>query len=140
MPPEMGNTLMRQHSCFGAKITESTRWGKIVVAIQTPEVTKMDAVRGALKKLGRKASPQDIRVFIRSEFNVAMEPTLISNYKSHLIRKARRRRLKTRGQAAAVTPAPATGGFSLDDIQAVRQVVQQIGADKVQELVAVLAK
>jgi hypothetical protein len=107
---------------------------------RTPEVTKMDAVRGALKKLGRKASPQDIRVFIRSEFNVAMEPTLISNYKSHLLRKARRRGRKMGRQAAAAVPAPATGGFSLDDIQAVREVIEQIGANKVQELAAVLAK
>jgi hypothetical protein len=79
-------------------------------------------------------------VFIRSEFNVAMEPTLISNYKSHLLRKARRRGRKMGRQAAAAVPAPATGGFSLGDIQAVRQVIEQIGANKVQELAAVLAK
>jgi hypothetical protein len=70
-----------------------------------------------------------------------MEPTLISNYKSHLlIRRARRRRRQMRRQAAAAVPAPATSGFSLGDIQAVRQVIQQIGADKVQDLAAVFAK
>ena len=105
-----------------------------------PAISKMDAVRSALKKLGRKAKPQDIQSFIKSEFNVDMEPTLISNYKSHLLRKARKRRLKMHRQAAAAAPPPATGGFSLGDIQAVRQVIEQIGADKVQELVAVLGK
>jgi hypothetical protein len=105
-----------------------------------PAISKMDAVRGALKKLGRKAKPQDIQAFIRSEFHVAMEPMLISNYKSHLIRKAHRRRMKMRRQAAAVAHAPVIGAFSLGDIQAVKQVVRQIGAEKVQELAAVLAK
>jgi hypothetical protein len=103
-------------------------------------VSKMDAVRGALRKLGRKAKPQEIQSFIKSEFNVEMGPTLISNYKSHLFRKARKRRRKMRKQAAAAAPAPVAGEFSIRDIQTVRQVVEQIGADKVQELAAVLAK
>jgi hypothetical protein len=110
------------------------------VAPREAGVSKMDAVRGALKKLGRKAKPQDIQVFIRSEFNVDMEPLLISNYKSHLIRKAAKRRRKMLKSAVAAAPAPVAGGYSLGDIQAVRQVIQQIGADKVQELAAVLAK
>jgi hypothetical protein len=45
---------------------------------QGPTISKMDAVRGALRKLGRGAKPQDIQSFIKSEFHVEMEPTLIS--------------------------------------------------------------
>jgi hypothetical protein len=65
-------------------------------------------------------------------------------------KKPRRRKAAHRAAPAAVaaartTPAPApksssTGGISLEDIRAVKGLVDRIGADKVQELAGMLSR
>ena len=105
----------------------------------------MEAVRRAVDTLGKKAKPQEILSFIKSNFQVKMEPTLISNYKSSLYRKGagRSRVIRKPARAAAPSAAPseaAPSGFSIDEIQQVKQVVEKIGADKVQQLAKVLAR
>jgi hypothetical protein len=50
---------------------------------------------------------------------------------------------KAKGRAAAAAPAstaPSAGGISLDDIKAVRRLVDKLGSEKVRELVQVLAR
>jgi hypothetical protein len=61
-------------------------------------------------------------------------------------RKRRRGRVKStspEAPAAGATPAPkapARGGISLDDVRALKGLVDRMGADKVQELAGVLSK
>jgi hypothetical protein len=103
-------------------------------------MTKMDAVRRALDALGKKALPKEIQKHIRDNYGVQMEPAMISNYKSSLKggnKSALLRRSTTRPRTAA---ANSTGGFSMKDIEAVKQVVDKIGANKVQQLAEVLGK
>jgi hypothetical protein len=60
-------------------------------------------------------------------------------------KKKRRKPTRRAASAARTTPAPAptaasTGGVSLEDIQAVKELVGKIGADRVQELAGVLSR
>jgi len=100
-------------------------------------MSKMDAVRRALDELGRHAMPRDIQKHIRAKFGVQMEPAMISNYKSSLKggKSALIRRSAGRPRAAAPT-----GSITVADIRAVKEVVNKIGADKVQQLAQVLGK
>jgi hypothetical protein len=101
-------------------------------------MTKMEAVRRALAELGNDAMPLEIRKLIKSKLGIDMDPNMISSYKSSLTKKVT-------GQSAVIRKpggrtAAATGGFSLEDIQAVKEVVARVGADKVRELAEVLSK
>jgi hypothetical protein len=108
-------------------------------------ISKMEAVRRALSKLGRDAKPSAIQDFIRSQFQIHMETNMISNYKSHLSKKAAGRSRMTRrpaGQAAVAraTRAAAGSGITLEDVRAVKELTDRMGADKVRELAGVLSE
>jgi hypothetical protein len=104
-------------------------------------ITKMEAVRRALAELGQDAQPSDIQSYVKSKFGIDMEKTMISSYKTSL--KAAGKSALTRkpkSQGARATSTRTTGGISLDDIRAVKELADRIGADKVRELAEVLSK
>jgi hypothetical protein len=101
-------------------------------------MTKFEAVRRALAELGTDAMPLTIKVYLKKNFGVDMEPQNISNYKSTL--KATERRVSNRRREAKGAADASTGGFSLEEIQAVKEVADRIGADKVRQLAQVLSK
>jgi hypothetical protein len=105
-------------------------------------ITKMEAVRRALAKLGRDAKPLQIKALIKSEFGLEMSADHISTYKGVLRKKAgdkRRPGPEPQAQAApAAARATAPGGITLDDIRAVKELADRIGAEKVRQLVDVL--
>jgi len=103
-------------------------------------ISKLEGVRRALAKFGEDAKPQDIQRFLKESFGIEMGTVLISNYKSHLSRKAAGKSAVIRKPSARTAAASVSPGFTLDEIQTVRQVVEQIGADKVQQLASVLAQ
>ncbi|HMC63647.1 MAG TPA: hypothetical protein VKI65_01795 [Gemmataceae bacterium] len=104
-------------------------------------ITKWDAVGRALAELGKDAKPLQIRDFIRSHIGINMEPQLISNYKSAISKKAAKQSALIRKTAApASRPTSTGGGITVEDIKAVKEVVERIGADKVRQLTEVLAK
>src|SRR5262245_23656459 len=87
-------------------------------------VSKMEGVRRALAALGNDAMPADIRRYLKQEFGIAMETTLISNYKSSLKSSGKSGLMRqTPGRPAKV----ATGGISLDEIRAVKELADRIG-------------
>jgi len=98
-------------------------------------ISKMEGVRRALAKLGGDAKPLDIKAFLKEEFGIDMEPNMISNYKSTL---------KSTGKSALIQQprgnvgAGKAGGFSLEEIQAVKEVADRIGPDKLRKLAEVL--
>src|SRR5262249_23517446 len=105
-------------------------------------LTKTDAVKQALANLGNDAMPLAIRDHIKSKFGIDMDPNLISNYKSTLLKKAGGRRGRggrpKRQGVPATARATAQGGITLEDIRAVKDLAERIGADKVRQLVDVL--
>jgi hypothetical protein len=111
----------------------------------------MQCVREALSELGNDAQPKDIQDFLRRKFRLDMTTQYISTYKSGVLKEAARKsgiiRLPT-----ATTPTPATappkaspqvaamnGRISVEDIRAVKAVVEKIGAEAVKELADVLS-
>ncbi|HLN26384.1 MAG TPA: hypothetical protein VK395_01420 [Gemmataceae bacterium] len=98
-------------------------------------ISKMEGVRRALAKLGIDAKPLVIKAFLKEQFDIDMEPNMISNYKSTL---------KSTGKSAIIQQPRANvgggkvGAFSLDEIQAVKEVADRIGADKLRKLAEVL--
>lgn len=97
----------------------------------------MDGVRKALAKLGDGAKPLAIQEFVKKKFDLDMETAVISSYKTSITKKEAGKSAIIRRPVAA--PA-AVGGISLDDIKAVKDLAERIGADNLQQLATVLAK
>src|SRR5580658_10430792 len=99
------------------------------------QISKMEAMRRALAKMGTEAKTVDYQAFIKKEFGLEMTTEMITNYKSTL---------KHSGEKSTVTHSPkaatpalktqATGGFSLGELEAVKALADKIGAEKVQQL------
>jgi hypothetical protein len=108
-------------------------------------VTKMEAVRQAVAKLGPDAKPVEILAFIKETYGLEMSTEMAYNYKSTALKQARggKKRGRKPGRKAA---APANGrkgrraGITFEDIQAVKALTDRIGADKVRQLAEVLSK
>jgi hypothetical protein len=141
----------------GRKLTRKPAPAPASAARNTPaqgqpkgKVSKMELVRQALQKLGNDAKPLAIREHIQDSHGVEISVDVASNYKGLILRKRAGRgagpggpsRLTQRPAAPApvVSAAVVAGGISLDDIRAVKGLVDRIGAGKVQELAGVLAK
>lgn len=106
-------------------------------------MSKMEAVRQAIASLGRDVKTAELLSFLKSNYNVVMSPEMAYNYKSNVLKKKGRKRGRKPGRKPAAA-APANGrrggGITLEDIQAVKKLADRIGAEKVQQLAAVLAK
>jgi hypothetical protein len=92
-------------------------------------ISKMAAVRQALNRLGADAKPLQMKPYIQKKFGIEMDANMISSYKSSVNKQAAgQSRLSHRtGRAAA-------GDVTLQDIQAVKQLTERMGADTVREL------
>jgi hypothetical protein len=110
-------------------------------------VNKMQRVREALAELGNDAQPKDIQDLLKRKFNLEMNTKFISTYKGSILREAAKKGGPVR-QAAAKAPAPKTsikvagknGGISVEDIRAVKGLVDKIGAEAVKGLADVLSE
>jgi hypothetical protein len=105
-------------------------------------ISKMEAVRRVLKEFGKDTKPLEIQDHLKKQFRIKMDASVISNYKGTIL-KAR----KKPGRPKGPKPSPATAAtgtisveISLDDIRAVKDLADKIGAEKVQQLAGVLAK
>jgi hypothetical protein len=96
-------------------------------------LNKMEGMRRAMAELGNEASPKDLQKFLKGQLGIAMPTSLISNYKSTIKSAGRSAMIRKPGAAKA-----ARDGISVDDIRAVKEVLDKLGADKVRELTAVL--
>jgi hypothetical protein len=114
-------------------------------------INKLQCVREALGELGNDAQPKDNQDFLKCRFNLDMTTKFISTYKGTVLREAARKSGIIRQPAARVSsPAPAppkaspkvvgtNGGISVEDIRAVKGLVEKIGAEAVKELAEVLS-
>ncbi len=103
-------------------------------------ITKMEGVRRALAEMGMDAAPKQIQEFLKSKFGIYMEPGMISNYKSSLKSPGKTAINRNRKPGRPAAASSATGRITLDDIRAVKEVVDKIGADNVRQLADVLGK
>jgi hypothetical protein len=105
------------------------------------DITKWEAVQRALSALGNDATPLQIKDFIKSHFRMNLETSLISNYKHSMLKKgAGKSSVGRKPQSQAAAQAGSSGGITVADIKAVKEVVDRLGADKVLDLAQVLSK
>jgi len=123
---------------------------------QAPQ-TKMDAVKRALAKLGRKAKPTQIRAWVKSQFGMDLSNDLISTYKGEILHKkggkgkktaaAKKEQAGTSSKAgpaakAALRPAAGKGtaAISLDDLRLVKGLLARVGADGLKGAIDLLSR
>jgi len=105
-------------------------------------VSKLDAMRQAIAKLGKDAPLADLLKTIKQDFGINLDRGLAYNYKSLVSSKpAGGRKPGPKPKAVAAAAATADGAsITLADIQAVKALTDRIGAEKVSQLAKVLAK
>jgi hypothetical protein len=105
---------------------------------------KMEAVRRALQKLGKKALPTEIQDFVKTNFGLELTTKLISVYKTTLTKKSRKRGRPRKGDHGEVSGAPASaapstqGGVTLRDLRTVKEMRDRLGVSRLRELVDLL--
>jgi hypothetical protein len=120
-------------------------------------MTKKEAVRRALARLGRDAKPAAIQPFVKKEFGIDMTAAHITTAKGEILRKAAKGKPgpkkaapsapKAAAPAAtAPTRAPAASkagnasGVALQDLQAVKDLVGRVGAESLRSLIDLFAR
>jgi hypothetical protein len=112
-------------------------------------LNKMQCVREALAELGDDAQPKDIQDLLKRKFGLDMNTKFISTYKGTILREAAKKGVAVRQPSTNVSaPAPKAtakaaamnGGISVEDIRAVKGLVEKIGAGAVKELADVLSE
>jgi hypothetical protein len=89
------------------------------------KVTQKGMVLAALQEKGWEAGPRELQEAIKSKFDYNMAVNYISNYKSQL-KKENGKGGGRRGRK---------GGAQFSDLEAVRELVDRLGADQVRKLV-----
>lgn len=132
----------------------------------TGSISKMDAVRAALTRLGGEAKLPQIQGFVRDQFGLELKLDLIKNYKSSVLKEWREGKgpggkapalgsaaKQTTGpkatppakQGAAAKPAAEArgngqSGISLSDIQAIKELTQRYGVENLHRLLDLLGR
>jgi len=127
---------------------------------QAPGMTKRDALRQALKALGKNALPLAIQGFLKEHHGLDMTREHISKYKRDVLKQDAGKKAKVKAspvskiepkKAAAPKPeakaAPASPrkegngkGIPLEDIEVVKALVSRIGADQFRNLIDMLGQ
>jgi hypothetical protein len=108
-------------------------------------LSKMAAVRQALSELGKKAKPLDIQKHLKERFNIDMTVAHISNYKSTILGKGKKKKAAAKNGTATAAPAARetkklATSVSLEDIRAVKTLLTSVGAEDLKALIDLVAK
>ncbi len=111
---------------------------------KTAGLTKMDAVRQALIKLGRDAGPTKIRDYVKAQFGIEMSVDHVSNCKSEIQRRAGKKQQASVAKASPAKAMASPGGnatsknateISVHDVLAVKDLVGRVGAGHLKTLI-----
>ena len=126
-----------------------------------PTITKLEAVKRALAKLGKDATPSQMQPYIKATFGIEMTTDHISTSKGTLASRARKAAEAAQLAASAKKPAPAmpqspaaastpamkaapakaaNGAILLEDVLTAKELLDRVGADKLRTLIDGLAK
>lgn len=104
-------------------------------------ISKMEAVRQALTEHGPDIMPSQILEFVKTKFGMTMSPAMVSNYKSTLSKKMAGKSAvvrRPRGERSSTSSQRLQATISLDDLSALKRLVDRLGADRIKELTRVL--
>src|SRR5262245_6404511 len=93
--------------------------------------SKMQMVRDALADLGGESKPQDIGAWVKAKFGVEIAPQMISAYKSTI-------NGKSGASGKSVARGVSGGNVSINDVVAVRELLDRVGVDQLNKLVKAL--
>ncbi len=131
-------------------------------AAKANAISKKEAVRQALKKLGKDAKPAQLQPYIKATFGLDMTPEHITTTKSDLLRgKGNKGKTKGKQQSTAAKasakpsslPQTATaaasglragngnapGSIRLEDVEATKALLGRVGANSLRTLIDLLA-
>jgi hypothetical protein len=100
-------------------------------------VNKMECVRLAMGTLGNDATPKQLQAHLDEKYGVKMDTKMLSTYKGSILKAARKRGGARR---TGVGPAAINGGVRVEDIRAIKALVDRIGPDSLRQLAEVLSK
>ena len=113
------------------------------------DITKVEAVRRALKALGNDAPPSRLQPYIKQTFGLDMTPAHVTTCKGGILRKGK----KKPGPKPKVQPEPlvrqsapspakpaAKNGITLEDIQSVKVLIGRVGPDQLRGLIDLLSR
>jgi hypothetical protein len=114
----------------------------------SPTSNKMEAVRQALKHLGKKSKPAEIHDFILREFHVDMKPNMISAYKSMIAKKkgkrgrppGRKAHVETEAVAETTHRGPTGAAVSFKDIRVLKELSDRLGPNRIRELLELMGQ
>jgi hypothetical protein len=123
-----------------------------------PPISKLEAVRRTMKKLGDSATPSEMKPYIKAKFGHDMTTDHISTSKGDILRKARQAaeaaQLTASGRkpaAAAAAPSSAKtaaaptsakaadGAILLEDVLIAKDLLDRVGVDNLRTLIDGLA-
>jgi hypothetical protein len=137
----VGQTLPEQEITTMAEKANSTASKK------NGGITKKEAVRRALSKLGKDASRPDIQKFVKDNYGHQMTLDHISTYKGEIRKEKGHTKTAVTKHAAAQksepkkpTTRPLAHGISLTDIETVKGLVGRVGANSLKKLIDVMAR
>jgi hypothetical protein len=101
---------------------------------------KMEAVRRALSSLGRDAKPTALHNHILSQFNLDIQPNMISSYKSTILKGSKGGKKRGRKPKNNSIPSHApSGGNIIKDLKTLKELTTRLGAGRVREYLDLLA-
>jgi hypothetical protein len=113
-------------------------------------LSKMEAVRLAIGKLGKDAKPIRIQQYVKDEYKIEMSADHVSNYKGKILRsRGKKGRKAKKAQAksapapeAAALPSPARGkgAVVITDILSIKDLVRRVGPEQLRTLIDAFAR
>jgi hypothetical protein len=133
--------------------------GQAGEAASQPEgrpATKLEGVKWALARMGKDAKPKAIQAFVQKEYGLEMSTDTISTYKRDLAKKGSGKgKGKGKGKKPAARKEPVAapsaaarpvkgsgkrGSIQLEDILAVKALVQRVGVGQLRILIDALSR
>lgn len=96
------------------------------------ELNKTQMVTAALATLGADTPPQQILDHIRDTYGVELSKSMVSSYKSNILKKQRG------GTGRKGDRVAADGTVELKDLRALRDIIDRVGMNEVKHLIQVL--
>jgi len=112
--------------------------------LQEKLTNKTEAVRRALAKLGHRAMPTEIQVFIKANFDVDMTTKVISVYKSKLVKESGKKGKPGQKPVVAevvLVTAPQRvihESISFKDLRTVKEIRNRLGPARMRELIELM--
>jgi hypothetical protein len=118
---------------------------------QPAKMTKVEAVRRALKALGNDATPSQLQPYIKQTFGIEMTPAHVTTCKGGILRKGKKKpgpKPKVQPpeplvRQSAPTPPPkpaAKNGITLEDLQSVKGLIGRVGSEQLRRLIDLMSK